>query len=309
MIREPRAPQVSVILVSYNTCRLTLECLESLFRLSGGADLEVIVADNASTDGSADRIQAAFPQVRLIRLPSNLGFAAANNLAARRAAGRYLLLLNPDTVLLNDTVGRLAAFAESHPRIGIVGGRTFFPDGSENPTSCWRRPTVWSLFCLGTGLASLLRRSRLFNPESMAHWGGRGTKEVDIVTGCLLLIRRELWQRLGGFDESFRMYGEDADLCLRARLAGAACAVIPEARIVHYGGASEPAAADKMVRLFQARARLCRKHWPRALWGYASAMLSLWAWTRMSALFIAGFRERSRMWSAVWRRRYAWAPD
>src|SRR5690606_30095528 len=126
----------------------------------------VLVVDNASPDGSAAAIEAEFPQACLIAEPQNHGFARANNLAAARATGRYLLLLNPDTVVLDGAIQKLVVFADAHPDAGIWGGRTVFEDGRVNPTCCWRFPTVWSMFCRGTGLAAMFRRSALFAPES-----------------------------------------------------------------------------------------------------------------------------------------------
>src|SRR5690606_35725860 len=117
------------------------------------------------------------------------------------------------------------------------------------------------VFCVATGLSSLFRGSSLFNPEGYGGWKRDTVREVDIVSGCFFLIRRELWERLGGFDPAFFMYGEEADLCLRARKLGARPMVTPEATIVHYGGASERVRADKMVRLLQAKALLIRRHW------------------------------------------------
>lgn len=214
------ALDVSILIISYNTRELTLACLESVYAQTAGVSFEVIVVDNASIDGSAAAVAERFPQCRLVALEKNVGFAGGNNLAAKHATGRYLLLLNPDTVVLENAAGRAVRFADEHADAGIVGGRTFFGDGSLNRNSCHGAPTPWSLFCMGTGLSSLLRRSGWFNPEGLGSWKRDSVRSVDAVTGCFLLIRRELWEKLGGFDESFFMYGEDTDLCQRAWRAG-----------------------------------------------------------------------------------------
>ena len=211
------SPQLSIIIVSYNTRDITLACLESVYAQTRETSFEVIVLDNASSDGSADAIAGRFPQVRLIRHPINLGFAGGNNLAAKDAAGEFLLLLNPDTVVLNGAIDTLMAFARANPGAGIWGGRTVFADGTLNPTYCWKRQTAWSAFCCGTGLSSLFRGSRVLDPEAMGAWNRDQAPEVDIVSGCFLLITRALWDTLGGFDPAFFMYGEEADMCLRAR--------------------------------------------------------------------------------------------
>jgi len=308
-------PDLTVLVVSYETRELTLDCLRSLFETTRDAPPEVVVVDNGSRDGSADAIARHFPQVTLLRLEENVGFARANNLAAERAGTPYLLLLNPDTVVRAGAVRALLDFAGKHPEAGIVGGRTLFADGTLNPSSCWGRPTPWSLLCAGLGLSSVFRRSPLFDPESMGRWARDDAREVDIVSGCFLLIRRELWDELGGFDEAFFMYGEDADLCLRARRAGSRCRICPDAEIVHLGGASEAVRADKMVRLFRAKALLFRKHWGPAAARFGAAMLGAWALSRMLAFGLLRWTRRPgasashATWRDVWRRRREWSRE
>ena len=304
--------RLTVLVVSYETRELTLECLRSLFETTRDDPPAVVVVDNGSRDGSAEAVARHFPQVTLLRLEENVGFARATNLAAERAETRYLLLLNPDTVVRPGAVQRLLAFADEHPEAGIVGGRTLFADGSLNPSSCWGRPTPWSLLCAGLGLSSLFRRSRLFDPESLGRWARDDTREVDIISGCFLLIRRSLWNELGGFDEAFFMYGEDADLCLRAAREGVRCRICPRAEIVHLGGASEAVRADKMVRLFRGKALLFRKHWRPGAARFGAAMLTLWALTRTLALGLLRLLRADRAasyetWRNVWRRRREWS--
>src|SRR5688500_266706 len=299
---------LSVLVISYNTRDLTLACLESVDAQARDVDFEVSVVDYACTDGSADCLAGRFPQAKLIALQQNVGFARGNNLAAQQASGEYLLLLNPDTVVLDGAIQKALAFARARPEIGIVGGRTFFADMSLNYTSCHGRPTPWSLFCMGTGLSSLARRSRLFNPESLGSWKRDTEREVDVVTGCFCLLPRASWDELRGFDESFFMYGEDTDLCIRARNLGRRCAICPDARLIHHGGRSERVRADRMVRLFRAKAQLFRKHWsPRAA-RFGVRMLSLWTFTRMIAHFVlAATQIRGKTsyeaWRQIWRRR------
>ncbi len=307
----PTPLDLTIIIVSYNTREMTLACLQSVFAETRGAAFETIVVDNASTDGSAQAIHDAFPQVRLIARSDNLGFAAANNLAAREARGEYILLLNPDTVVLRGAIDKLLTFARGRQGEAICGGRTLFADGRLNPTSCWGRPTLWSAFCRGAGLSALFRGSRWFDPEALGGWSRDSVRQVDIVTGCFFLLRRDLWQRLGGFDPVFFMYGEEADLCLRAARQGVRCWITPDAEIVHYGGASERVRADKMVRLFRAKSQLYQRHWPPAAARWGDATLALWALTRLSALRIAQFlrpqaRQSCETWRQIWRRRAEW---
>ena len=303
-------PDISVIIVSYNTRDLTLACLASVFEQTRSS-IEVIVLDNASTDGSAEAIQRQFPRVTLLDYQANLGFAAGNNEAARHAHGEHLLLLNPDTVILDGAIDRALAFARSRPR-SIVGGRTLFADGSLNRTSCHGWPTLWGVTCQMLGLSSLGRRSRLLNPEGLGHWDRRGDRKVPVVTGCFLLLPRSLWEELDGFDESFFMYGEETDLCLRAADLGIDRWIHGNATLVHHGGASERARADKMVKLFAAKARLYRKHWSPAAAAYGVLGLKVWAWSRMAMhsavrLLRGGDARGHEAWRETWRRRAEFA--
>jgi len=310
---QPTDPLVSIIVVSYRTRELTLECLRSVVRETRRTPYELLVVDNASDDGSAAAIAAEFPGVRLIARPDNLGFARANNLAAEEARGRYLLLLNPDTVVLDAAIDRLVAFAGLRPEARIWGGRTLYPDGSLNPTSCWRRMDLWNVFCRTSGLSGLFPASPLFNAEAYGRWDRGSVREVDIVTGCFLLIEREFWQRLGGFDAAFFMYGEEADLCLRAARLGARPAVTPEATIIHYGGASEKVRSEMMVRLLTAKAELIRRHFPQWSRHLALGLLVLWPLTRAVGLGLAAralarprLAEEARTWRTIWNARERW---
>ena len=309
----PRSPVVSIIVVSYNTCEMTCECLRSIARETTGLAHEVIVVDNASADGSAEAIAEQFPGVRLIALDDNIGFAAANNLAAGEARGSFLLLLNPDTVVLDHAIEKLVRFARCCPDAGIWGGRTVFADGSLNAASCWRRISLWNLFCRVSGLTAMFRNSDLFNGEAYGGWRRDTVRRVDIVTGCFFLITRRMWTDLGGFDRSFFMYGEEADLCLRAAARGAAPLVTPEATIIHYGGASETVRADKMVKLLSARSLLIQRHFPSATRSLGLMLNAAWPLTRTLAMMMlaaaTGRPEHRRAagdWQAIWLRRREW---
>jgi GT2 family glycosyltransferase len=313
MSREPLpAPEISVIVVSYNTRDMTLACLESVYAQTSGA-VEVVVVDNASTDGSAEAIRAAFPQVRLIAERVNHGFAAAHHVAVPHCRAPWLVLLNPDTVVLDGALDRLMAFRRQRPKAGIWGGRTVFADGRLNPASCWRRQTLWSLFCRAAGLAAIFPGSEVFNPEAYGGWPRDSVREVDIVTGCFLLIARETWDRLGGFDPVFVMYGEEADLCLRAQEIGLRPAITPEATIVHHGGASEKVRADKLVRLLRAKAELVKRHFAPGTRAPGLALLAAWPASRLLALSVlsrvrgtARLRDAAAAWRTVWQRRGEW---
>lgn len=301
-----RAPDLTVIVVSYNTADLTVTALKSLYRETKDTSFRCVVFDNASSDGSADRIAAEVPEATLIRSAENLGFARANNVVAAGAATEWLLLLNPDTEVHDRAVDRLMAFARANPQAGIWGGRTVFPDGSLNIASCWARITPWSAFCNAVGLRAMFPRSELFNPEAYGGWKRDSVREVDIVVGCFLLIRRELWERLGGFDLKYYMYGEEADLCLRARALGFRPMITPEAEIMHIVGASAGKAARKVEMVAKARATLIRDHWPKGWVPFGIGMMWLWAALRRAATLPFAQSERGRTWARIWDNRRDW---
>jgi GT2 family glycosyltransferase len=251
--------------------------------------------------------------MRLIASDANHGFAKGNNIAAREARGRYLLLLNPDTVVLDGAIDRLVAFAERDPSAGIWGGRTVFADGSLNPMSVFADQTLWSVFCRTSGLALLFRGSPLFNPEEYGAWARDSERAVDAVQGCFFLIRRDLWKTLGGFDASFVMYGEEADLCRRARARGAAPRMTPEATIVHHAGAASRLRSDKAILVLKARITLARRHLPRWQRPLAVGLIRLWPLTRSLGGSVIGAltgrrrgAEAAAHWGAVWRARADW---
>ncbi|MHC4975169.1 MAG: glycosyltransferase family 2 protein [Planctomycetota bacterium] len=305
-------PELSIVVVSYNTADLTIECLKSVREQTTRVSYEVIVVDNNSTDGSADRIASEHPWVALIRSSENLGFAGGNNEGVSRARGEHVLLLNPDTLVLDHAIDMLYEYAKKNPDAGIWGGRTLFEDRSLNPSSCWRRQTVWNLFCRACGLTGLFRGSGVLNAESYGGWNRDSEREVDIVSGCFFLTTRSLWDEVGGFDEAFFMYGEEADLCLRARKKGVRPRVTPHATIIHYGGASERVKGEKLVRLFSAKVGLLRRHWhPKLVW-FGVWMHLIWSLTRMTAFRVLAKIQASRWghnheaWSMVWSRRKEW---
>ena len=306
-------PDITIIVVSYNTREMTLDCLRSIGEQTHEASYELIVVDNDSSDGSAEAIAAEFPDLRLIGLDENIGFAQANNLAAGHARGERLLLLNPDTVVIEGAIDRLVGFADSRPSAGIWGGRTLFADRSLNPTSCWGRMTVWNLFCRAVGLTALFPASEFFNSEPYGDWQRDSVREVDIVTGCMLLISKRLWDGLEGFQPRYFMYGEEADLCLRAKTEGATPLLTPEATIIHYGSASD--SGNKAVSVAAARMTLIREHWTpiRRRLGvglsWASALTHHVGYALAARILSRpGVRAQADLHQKVWLERDRWLP-
>ena len=306
-------PELSILVVSFNTRELTLECLRSVYQATHETEFELIVVDNASSDGSAEAIRKEFPALKLIALDENIGFGRGNNLAAEHATGEFTLLLNPDTVVLDGAIDALVRFAREHPQRGIWGGRTLFADRSLNPGSCWRGMSLWTLFSRAVGLLSLMPRSPLFNAAGYGGWQRDSVREVDTVSGCFLLIRRSLWEELDGFDPAFFMYGEEADLCLRARKRGARPTITPDAEIIHYGGMSETVPADKVERLLRANVTLAEKHWGSVKLSVGRLLIRLLVVVRAlgyrSAALLSGktkYQENAAIWQQVWAHRQNW---
>ncbi len=305
-------PTVSILVVSYNTRELTLACLRSVVAETR-VPYELIVVDNASSDGSAQAIADEFPNIQLMAESQNHGFATGNNIAAKHAQGEYILLLNPDTVVLDSAIDKLIEFAKEKPDAKIWGGRTLFPDGTLNDTCCFQRMTLWNVFCRAFGVNAVSRNHRFFS-EAYGGWDMNDVRPVEIVTGCFLLIPRKLWVELDGFDPSYFMYGEEADLCLRAtKQYGANPHFTPDATIVHHGGASEPVRADKLVRLLKAKLTLIRNHfpaWERPLGERLLGMTPLSRYSVLSAVASMtgheGARTSAKVWGEVWARRDEW---
>lgn len=272
--------------------------------------LEIVVWDNASSDGSCEAIAERFPDIDVVCSPDNLGFAAANNRAIERTNSEWVLLLNPDTETQEGAIQNLLAFAKANPKAGIVGGRTVFPDGSINIASCWNKITLWSLFCRTSGLVQLFSNSEFFNPEAIGDWKRDSAREVDIVVGCFLLTSRALWDELGGFREKYFMFGEEADLCLRAAKLGYSPMITPDAQIVHHVGASYGGSEDRIVKVLKGRITLIRDHWsalPRQL---GIGLIALWAMLQLARhkvkALVGRQPEIAQKWSKVWSRRNEW---
>ncbi|MDX9912791.1 MAG: glycosyltransferase family 2 protein [Phycisphaerales bacterium] len=306
-------PDVSILVVSYNTRELTLACLRSIAHETTRPH-EVIVVDNASTDGSPAAIRAEFPGVTLIEPGANLGFAAANNLAARHANAPLLLLLNPDTVVLDRAIDTLTEFTHAHPDASIFGGRTLREDRTLDPVCVMGMPSTWSFLCEGVGLNHLFARTRLFDPISFGPWKRDSVRRVPVITGAFLMIRRDLWSTLAGMDERFFLYCEEVDLCMRARELGHSCEFCPGAEIVHLGSASQRVRADRFVRTQRAKAQLIRKHFRPPARELSLFFLALRVWTRRVASRMLGvalprYRDPSREWREIWNRRREWLDE
>jgi GT2 family glycosyltransferase len=212
---------LSVIILSWNTCGLLEKCLRSLeCQHESGVEVELIVADNASEDGSRAMVAREFPQVHLVVNKKNLGFGAGNNAALPHTHGRYVLFLNSDTVVTDGALAAMVRYADANPNIGILGPKLLNGDGSLQ-YSCRRYPNLATGFFRNTPLGRLFPQNRFASDYLMQDWDHATPRDVDWVSGAALMIRRTLLDRIGGFDEDYYMYCEDVDLCWRANHAAA----------------------------------------------------------------------------------------
>lgn len=253
---------VSIIIVNYNTRDLVLDCLKSLHVSALRPSPEIIVVDNASSDGSADAIEKKFPGVTMIRHPENIGYAAANNLAIKISRSAYILLLNPDTIVEKDTIPEMLRFMENHEKTGIASCRVDLPDGSLD-SACRRSiPTPASAFYQALALHRLLPRSRKFARYNLSWRDPGGSYPVEAICGAFFLIRREVIDQIGLFDERFFMYAEDLDYCLRCAVEGWKISYHGAVRIIHYKRAASAAVPGRMLDVFhETMALFYKKHY------------------------------------------------
>ncbi len=275
---------VSIIIVNWNTRDLLRACLRSVFATPNSERFEVIVFDNASTDGSAAMISAEFPQVTLIDSPDNVGFAGGNNRAFEQARGDALLLLNPDTEVAPDAIPALLRVLDLAPDVGIVGANLFNPDGSpQRATGVF--PNLW------TELPGTNRHSAEATSRAIATSNGPLTIElVDWVSGACLLIRRSVFEAIGGLDEDYWLYTEEVDWCFRARQMGWQVASLPDAHVMHVArAASRQQLAKTMIDFYNSRLTFLRKHHGRGaaaiVRGIVTAKAALWSrWPAISPI-------------------------
>lgn len=255
-------PDVSIVIVNYNVKDFLFQCLKSIERAAEGLTLEVFVVDNNSTDASMKELPPHFPSVHFISLDKNLGFGKANNVAIKQSTGRYILLLNPDTLLSEDTLRSMIAFMDKEPTVGIAGCKTLNEDGSFQG-SCRRGfPTPWASLCKLFYLEKLFPRSSLFARYSQSFRDENETYSIDAISGSFMFCRNNVLQDLQGFDPDFHMYGEDIDLCYRAHHLGWKTAYFHKTTIIHYKGKSTKRSSLNEIRVFyQAMEIFAQKHY------------------------------------------------
>ncbi|MEX1048427.1 MAG: glycosyltransferase family 2 protein [Akkermansiaceae bacterium] len=300
---------ITIVIVTYHSAGQIEACLESVFSQRKRISQQVIVVDNDSRDETVEIVREKFPEVELVLPSANLGFAAGVNLGASLADSEFVLLLNPDTVILNHAVDVIVDFARKHPAHGLYGGRTLRPDGQLEPSSCWGLPTLWSMAMFAFGLTTLAPRNRWLDPESLGKWRRDSVREVGVVTGCFLLAPTAVWRELGGLDERYFMYGEDVDLALRARRAGYRPLICPDAELIHEVGQSSETAIDKTLLLYRGKASLVRSHWSGTAKFLGLGFLAVGTGLRAGLSGAGAWLSRSEgagRWQTLWRKRHIW---
>lgn len=250
---------VSIIIVNYNTKHLLGACVESVVQQTRTARFEVIVVDNASVDGSIEMLQRKHPAVHVVVNDSNRGFAAANNQGIARATGRYVLLLNSDTIILDGAIDTLVRLMDEHRDIGIAGCLQLNPDMTLQP-SCRSFPSLWNIITEATFLYKLLPSTRLFGSYYLSFFRHDHMREIDVVMGSFMFIRREVLNDIQGFDEDYFFYTEETDLCYRARQRGHRSFFCPQARIIHIGGGSGSTTLWSFAHLHRSQYQFINKH-------------------------------------------------
>lgn len=227
--------KASIVIVSWNVKEFLQKCLESIYRESKDFDFEIFVVDNDSRDGSAEMVSAKFPEIKLIANKENFGFAKANNIAIRKSSGDFVLLLNPDTELVNNPIKKMIDFLKQNPEIGILGPKLLNADKTWQP-SVRRSPNIWNQLAIIFKFPHLF--PKILNNYLMRDFDGQTARETDQVMGAAFMIRREVINKIGLLDECYFIWFEEVDYCRAAKKAGFKVYYWPGAEIIHHGGES-----------------------------------------------------------------------
>jgi GT2 family glycosyltransferase len=254
-------PLISVVIVNYKVPELVTQAVRSIKEAALAGQTEIIVVDNASEDRSRQIITSAFSDVIYVGLKANIGFGKASNLGARRSRGQYLLMLNPDAVISHNTLEVCRDFLQEHPQVGILGPKILNPDGSLQ-SGCRRSfPTPFNSFCHLFGLARLFPNSKRCSAYTLSSFDPDLSMEVDAISGSFMFMPRQVFGEIGGFDEAFFMYGEDLDLCAKAKQKGYQVWYHPGTQIIHFKGqSSRKLSLRSRTAFYQAMVLFSRKY-------------------------------------------------
>jgi GT2 family glycosyltransferase len=269
------APDISVVIASWNARAHLLNCLRSFEKAGHVAAIETIVVDNGSDDGTPAAVRALFPRTTLVCNATNLGFARAVNMGIERASGRYVCLSNSDILLRPGALDELARFLDAHPDAALVGPRVLHADGTLQH-SCRKFPGLLTCTSEALALHRLFPRSPRLSGQQMLHWDHASERSVDALSGCFCMARRSALGEIGGLDEDFFMYAEDVDLCMRLRAAGWSVWFCPAAEVIHFSGASSANDPRRFARaMIESSFRLYRKHYRRPVAAYLAALIAV----------------------------------
>lgn len=239
---------VSVIIVNWNTRDILRGCLKSIYEQTKGMGFEVIVIDNASSDSSAQMVKQEFPQVILIENSKNRGFAAASNQGIVVAQGRYILLLNSDTIICDNAIEKTVRYMDVHPE-GAAVGCQIREDHDTVQMTCFRFPGLINLFLEVSGLATVFKYNRFFGRQRMLWWRRDSEREMEVISGMFMLVRKKAIEQVGMMDEDYFIFGEDVDWCYWFKRAGWSLLFWPGAKVIHLGGGSR-STKQAAVRMF-----------------------------------------------------------
>lgn len=277
--------KLSVVIVNYNVKYFLEQCLHSLEQAAMGIDHEVIVIDNASTDGSTEYITARFPKVKWMACRENNGFSKGNNIAIAHAKGEYILMLNPDTIVTKEAIEGCIAFMDNNADAGACGVYMLRTDGTFAPESRRALPTPFVAFCKMSGLSNLFPKSRTFGRYYMQYLDKEETNPIEIISGAYMMLRHKTIKKTGALDEDFFMYGEDIDLSYRILKSGYRNYYLP-LRILHYKGESTNKSSYRYVHTFYRAMQLFfKKHYSHYSL-IVSLPINIAIWTRALLAYV-----------------------
>ncbi|MGN7821876.1 glycosyltransferase family 2 protein [Chitinophaga sp. 22536] len=287
---------VSIIIVNYNTATLLKACLESIYSTLSGIEYEVIVVDNDSRDNSREMVRAGFPQVVLIESGDNIGFGRANNLGSKAAQGKYLFFLNSDTLCMNNAVKILADYMDADERIAIAGGNLYTADHKPAISFCQQMPGLTSDidYLLG-GMISKLK----FGKNIIYNYSEAPLQIEGYISGADMMIRKAVFDEVGGFDPEFFMYYEETELTWRVRKKGYKIVSVPAAKIIHLEGGSEQMKERTALRSFKSKYIFFRKTNKKGAIQISRFLFMLQAYQRIGIFTLTGRKEKEEYWKQL----------
>jgi len=295
---------VSIIIVAWNVRELLYNCLKSVYDQTKGIDFEVIYVDNASEDGSVEMVLKEFPEVKILENGKNEGFIKASNQGIEISKGRYVLLLNSDTVILDNAVEKMVKFADSHPNAAVVGCKVFTPKEILQRT-CFMYPSCLNMLLSATYLNKLLPQSKFFGRERMTWWDYNDTREVEVICGVCSLVRKEAIEQVGLMDELYFVYGDDPDWCYRFKKNIWQILFTPNAKIIHFGDETRRPPREFMLQLYGSKLIFMKLHKSKLAFPFACFLTALFFFSRVPYWLVkALFHKESRIRSITTAKTY-----